>query len=274
MHSDEKPAEDGDKVNEGIDVFTYLVDDAAEEPRSDTEHRTILPVEESPPDDGYDYSTRSQHSDSGISMDDGSCAIPRPLNPKPTVLPPLTEVEMHDGTTDEVMPRYQPDWKWPDVPRPTPLMLPPYAHQYSMDPGFQESDYHPGEASPGPNSLSHIETFQQSKPELSGYDLIATRLVGANVQPIFKRFGKVNYRILLVLQDEIAEMEDDLAQLDMADTRSRHRQDGSTTPASRRVSWQCGQSELHARRLQLLGRLYIKIEQYCDSKVPACLISC
>jgi hypothetical protein len=102
----------------------------------------------------------------------------------------------------------------------------------------------------------------------SGYDLLASRLCSrqdsseASLPPIYRRFESLNHRILLQLQDEIAEMEEDLHHMDRADAYERAARHGQASPASRRLDWQWRGSELHARRLELLGRIYIKVEQY------------
>jgi len=97
---------------------------------------------------------------------------------------------------------------------------------------------------------------------------MATELARKELPPLFRRFERVNFRVLLQLQDEITEMEEELAHLDAADTITRHHPDGRTSPASRRVSWQWRNTDLDARRLEVMSRLYIKIEQY--SKRDGC----
>lgn len=109
------------------------------------------------------------------------------------------------------------------------------------------------------------------EPESSGYDLLATRLCSSqeslkqSLPPIYRRFENLNHRILLQLQDEIAEMEEDLQHMDRADALERAARHGRAVPASRRLDWQWRGSELHARRLELLGRIYLKVEQYSKS---------
>ena len=133
----------------------------------------------------------------------------------------------------------------------------------------------PGRRTPSPENVRLRvarrldDGFQPSKePKLSGYDLIAAKLGQGELPPVFRRFQKSNFRMLLQLQDEISEMEDELAALDLEDSKSRFNADGSTSPASRRISWEWTQSDLQARRLDVLGRLYIKIEQYCRWPPP------
>jgi hypothetical protein len=101
----------------------------------------------------------------------------------------------------------------------------------------------------------------------SGYDLVASSLSSQNpsqgsLPPLYRRFECLNHRILLQLQDEIAEMEEDLRHMDRADVCELNARHGGAAPASRRLDWHWRGSELHARRLELLGRIYLKVEQY------------
>jgi hypothetical protein len=82
------------------------------------------------------------------------------------------------------------------------------------------------------------------------------------VKPLYRKFEYLNHRILLHLQDELCELEEQLramdeiiAQLDPALA------DGQKTPASRRNDAFRG-SDLHHRRTQLLGNIFMKTEQY------------
>jgi hypothetical protein len=105
------------------------------------------------------------------------------------------------------------------------------------------------------------------KAGLSGYDLLAARLTDSNnverpLRPVYRKFTRLNHRILLQLQDEISEMEEDLVGLDAADARFRRGSTGQIAAESRRSNWQWRGSELHARRLDLLGQIYVKVEQY------------
>lgn len=125
----------------------------------------------------------------------------------------------------------------------------------------------------GASGTAGIDAFprQADEPDASGYDLLASRLCSSqerahnSLPPIYRRFERLNHRILLQLQDEIAEMEEDLQYMDRADAFERTAQHGPVVPASRRLDWQWRGSELHSRRLELLGRIYLKVEQYSMS---------
>lgn len=248
---------------ESVDVFAFLVKDD-EQPTSTPgvgesiySGRDPSVLEES----DNESIVRSQHSDSGVSMGDSSVYHPQ-QDPAPGHrLPPLPEDAQELGEP-QVQPRDRPShsrrsrWKWPDVP--------PATHKYHMP--------NPNMRTPSPEQIrmrplqtpdDFDKEFCLPARDFSGYELVANKLARGEIPPVLRRFRTVNFRVLLQLQDEISEMEEELAVLDAADDRSRHNPDGSTSPASRRISWQWSQSDLQVHRLQVLGRLYIKLEQYC-----------
>ncbi|KAK5135711.1 hypothetical protein LTR08_004697 [Meristemomyces frigidus] len=119
----------------------------------------------------------------------------------------------------------------------------------------------------------HVEQYERppapdapdlSKRTLAGYEMLALELSLADspVRPLYRKFEYLNHRILLHLQDELCELEEQLrimdeiiAQMDPALA------DGERTPASRRGETYSS-SEIHHRRTSLLGRIFIKTEQY------------
>lgn len=109
-------------------------------------------------------------------------------------------------------------------------------------------------------------------PPPSGYDLLATNIStkgDALLKPIYRKFEILNNRMLLYLQDEIAQMEEDLKDLDAAITMEDHTF-GRRGPASRRSEAKLP-SQLQWHRLDLLGRCFAKVEQY--SKSPFRILS-
>ncbi|KAL5441497.1 hypothetical protein PMIN05_004431 [Paraphaeosphaeria minitans] len=112
-----------------------------------------------------------------------------------------------------------------------------------------------------------------SKTTMAGYELLADKLSQGSedsqaklgkeaVVPMYRKFERLNHRVLLHLQDEIAELEEELRYLDECvaqcspiDNAGRHH------PASRRGDARYG-GELHYRRTELLGRIYLKLGQY------------
>ncbi|KAJ9603585.1 hypothetical protein H2200_011771 [Cladophialophora chaetospira] len=245
---------------ESVDVFAFLVRD--EEPAAFKSDQNDAPHAEKTPsvrDESDDESVvRSMHSDSGISMGDSIHLSNDPVvDPR---LPPLLEdvQEQQDPYGPQRDLSNHPkrvQWKWPEIPRAT--------HKHHM-PTYAGRTSSPEEIRiripQTPDSLDG--SFVSSIHPLSGYDLVADKLASGELSPVFRSFKKVRFRLLLQLQDEISEMEQQLAALDNADTNSRLNSDGSTSPASGRLSWQWNQSDLQAHRLHILGRISMKLEQY------------
>ncbi|KAI1378143.1 hypothetical protein F4677DRAFT_36241 [Hypoxylon crocopeplum] len=102
---------------------------------------------------------------------------------------------------------------------------------------------------------------------VTGYELLSSRLsassleyAGPNLRPIYRRFEKLNHRLLLHLQDELCELEDQLHRIDAADTQNR-RLPNCIFPASRRAEFMAG-GELHWHKTDILGKIGFKLEQY------------
>ncbi|KAF1973290.1 hypothetical protein BU23DRAFT_134352 [Bimuria novae-zelandiae CBS 107.79] len=112
-----------------------------------------------------------------------------------------------------------------------------------------------------------------SKRTVVGYELLADRLssnskngqVGQgeeSVVPMYRKFGNLNHRVLLHLQDEISELEEELRYLDECIAQCSPRDHaGHHHPASRRGDARYG-GEMHYWRTELLGRIYLKLGQY------------
>jgi hypothetical protein len=111
------------------------------------------------------------------------------------------------------------------------------------------------------------------KLPLSGYQLLAARLSPEHlgeppcIQPMYRRFETLNHRILLHLQDELAELEEQLYRLDTADTQNRRLPD-YILPASRRGEFMGG-GELQWHRTDVLGKIGYKLEQYSEFLPPS-----
>jgi hypothetical protein len=124
--------------------------------------------------------------------------------------------------------------------------------------------------------VPHVpEVPSLNQTTLTGYELLATELTSADtaIQPLYRKFDYINHRILLHLQDELSELEEQLRILDesiaqFATTNSpplslpggTHRRH-SGPAASRRADAFYG-NDMHHRRTALLGRIFIKTEQY------------
>ena len=104
------------------------------------------------------------------------------------------------------------------------------------------------------------------EPPQSGYDLLAAKLSDADEHEslplLYRRFSRLGNRMLLQLQDEIVEMEADLAVLDKEDARQRSRLYGKRFPSSRRMDWMWQASPVQAQRLDLLSKIQNKLDQY------------
>lgn len=103
-----------------------------------------------------------------------------------------------------------------------------------------------------------------TKRTLTGYEMLALELSTSEspVTPLYRKFEYLHHRILLHLQDELCELEEQLrtvdeiiAQMDPASPESPR------TPASRRGE-AYGGTEIHHQRTNLLGRIFLKTEQY------------
>ncbi|OAP65415.1 hypothetical protein AYL99_01387 [Fonsecaea erecta] len=246
---------------ESVDVFAFLVKDeeqSAAEPDAEEEPQV---EKDTPVSDDSDTESivPSMHSDSGISMGDSTVHS----NNDPFVdthLPPLLEdvqeqEDNHKARASEPNRSQRLRWKYPEVPPAT--HKPPAPTLMDRTPDPMQVRAHMPQI---PNGSDR--EFPSSQNMLSGYDLIADRLASGELPPVFRSFQKIYFRLLLQLQDEIIEMEEQLAALDSLDGRHRLHPDGGMSPASRRLSWQWGQSDLPAHRLHVLGRLSMKLEQY------------
>ena len=251
---------------ESVDVFSFLVEEDSQDTPTMHADKLSVPGPDAMPiteESDTESVIRSPHSDSGISMGDNSVCLPVGDALLDARLPPLPE-DTQENTNAQGPLRDRPTfprrlrWKWPDIPPAThkdhvpspPIRTPSPEHIRVRIPRM-------------PDELGPRFCFPEQK--LSGYDLIADKLSQGELPQVFRQFKRINFRVLLQLQDEITEMEEELTSLDLADTRNRLNPDGSTSPASRRINWRWSQSDLQAHRLQVLGRLYIKIEQYCKT---------
>jgi hypothetical protein len=139
---------------------------------------------------------------------------------------------------------------------PTGYLFPPYIHDsYSPD--------------PQPPTVNQAMQLPALDPIIDGYELIASKLSedynpGSkdSIRPLYRKFERLNHRILLYLQDEISELEEELRRLDQAiaqanvDTgeQRRHFQ-------SRRSEAQFG-NDFHHKRREVLGKVFVKLGQY------------
>jgi hypothetical protein len=131
-------------------------------------------------------------------------------------------------------------------------------------------------ACPYPAQYSHLPPAPDApdlrKRTIAGYEQLALELASspakadpAAVKPLYRKFDYLHHRILLHLQDELAELEEQLRTLDeIIAQRGQNNSPVSSSvipPASRRAETYSG-SPIHAQRTTLLGKIFLKSEQY------------
>lgn len=252
-----------------IDVFAFLdkdqsraslVQKQSNKPPVDIRDASKYPLHD---DSDGESDPRSFHSDSGISIDDTSseqsCSkINKVFGTR------LGTVE-EEPVSGYFRPSYAEHRHHPKL-QPIPQ---------DIDEEHPECYYRTDDVRNEPDIASASGSEETSglaeEPTSSGYDLLASRLCSSqepsedSLPPLYRRFERLNHRILLQLQDEIAEMEEDLQFMDQVDAHERAAHRGQAAPASRRLDWQWRGNELHGRRLEMLGRIYLKVEQYSKS---------
>ncbi|RMZ31158.1 hypothetical protein D0859_04712 [Hortaea werneckii] len=103
-----------------------------------------------------------------------------------------------------------------------------------------------------------------SQRTIAGYEMLALEISAGEspVRPLYRKFEYLNHRILLHLQDELCELEEQLRTLDeIIAQMDPAMAEGQRSPASRRAETYSN-SEIHHRRTSLLGRIFLKTEQY------------
>ncbi|KAJ8127853.1 hypothetical protein O1611_g5783 [Lasiodiplodia mahajangana] len=118
-----------------------------------------------------------------------------------------------------------------------------------------------------PNQHFSKPPLRAEKLPLTGYELLASKLSATSIErngiplrPIYRRFEALNHRILLHLQDEICELEDQLHQIDTADTQNRRLPTG-ILPASRRAEY-LSNNELQWHKNDVIWKIAFKLDQY------------
>lgn len=136
----------------------------------------------------------------------------------------------------------------PDMPFavPDPPMFVPSPMQASFSPQL-----------PPPN-------YQLTGLPLSGYELLAAKLsgnmAGSRLAPIYRRFEFLHHRLLLNMQDELIELEDQLRNLDAADTQMRTFS-GRILPASRRQE-NMSPTDATWKKKEIISHIAQKLYQY------------
>ncbi len=137
----------------------------------------------------------------------------------------------------------------PQTPRTAKARIPPPDLLPWWQPSPRQSS--PGSIPPAPKA--------QAQAEKSGYDFLASAIDSRDrrfLTPIYRKFETLNNRILLYLQDEIAEMEDALKRLDT----TIKQEEGQGMPPRRMEAMYPSQPKWH--RQELMCRIFVKVEQY------------
>lgn len=132
----------------------------------------------------------------------------------------------------------------------------------AQSPIYSPSLMHP----PFPVQLALPALPPPERLPLSGYDLLSAKLSGSlggpRLTPIYRRFEALHHRLLLNLQDELAELEEQLHNLDNADTQAR-RFPGGIFPASRRQE-NANQGDINWRKSEIFTQIAQKMYQYSE----------
>ena len=237
------------------------------------------------------WARASLHSDSGISVRSSSPDQDSPImqHKLPTVFDesltePMTEVDGHQGysgaygleiSADLVDPCSAFDDKhWPSME--TNNKFGPEAY-YAQPPSRLSQAVHNDSSQmpdlcPMPVDQLMKQVSRPERPQArtsnSGYEFLASNIDSrddALLRPIYRKFEMLNNRMLLYLQDEIAEMEDQLRELDEA--IANEQESSGLGPASRRAEAKLP-SQLHWHRIDLLHRSFAKVEQYSKPAFP------
>lgn len=165
-------------------------------------------------------------------------------------------------------------------PRPHRQIRPQYTASYAPSPALPLYERHATSAVPAlsphgdPNYFhSYYETQRMEAPDppvqldmqkttIAGYEQLASKITTGTIKPLYRKFEQLNHRILLHLQDEITEFEEELRVLDeMIAQTSVSVPEGIRMPSSRRADKRYG-CDLHFQRTQVLGRVFLKMQQY------------
>ena len=220
------------------------------------------------------------HSDSGVSMGSNSPDIKSHTSkrrqssihtgwPDDAALDPFREEPygFQDSPDPPSLPNFaSPPQRWTsmtanihDVPEAYYTPIPPIVPEISQ---FPRISVPPG-PSPAASQPVQEPLYQEnnlpSKPDGSGYDLLASSIDSQSedlIRPIYRKFEKLNNRMLLYLQDEISEIEDRLRELDKQECQYY-----GDRPASRRAEARYP-SHVQWHRMDLLNRSFAKVEQY------------
>lgn len=152
-----------------------------------------------------------------------------------------------------------------DQPMPMPMYRQMKAIEHTTSPP-QDQPRHPmpQHGINQPNMPTAPDAPDLSRTTLAGYELLASKLAedSSIIRPSYRKFEMMHHRILLHVQDELCELEEHLRRMDEFVAQMAPKQERDVMPpASRRADAFYG-TELHRNRTQLLGQIFMKLEQY------------
>lgn len=201
-------------------------------------------------------------SDSGISMGSSSSGPSVSGSQAYSRLPMLPEEPSSRPTSSHItsseLAIIDPRWTWqssspgpyPDGYIPPPVPQPPHIL-------YDNSMYHP---------LPYLG-YDTPSPEPNIYEFVPTRInirepSDQDVKPIFFRpFSKLSTRLLLQMQDEIAEMEEEVMALDEESDAADDALEHELLPDMN------ARRECQIRRERLYEELHVKLDQYCKERL-------
>lgn len=261
MEAVEEAVSEGEDEQADVDVFAFLVEEAATKPSVEVEDVTTNAAAESARNE-KDISGLSLHSDSGISMDDGSIVLGQTtLKPLLSTLPEHQPLE--HGETSQV----KFDWTRSDVPKPKHSSFnppePPHhwdGIEYPTKEGVDKGTHSPQGYCFTPDSPDSCHR------SLSSYDRMVTSS-SVLPNPPLKLFTQTCQRLLLELQQEVSDLDSELKHLEAYLDTTSPVGTGPTASSSRRGSWQWSQhpADLYAMRCDIITRLRMKLDHYCKS---------
>ena len=259
MEAVEEAISEGEEPHSEVDVFDFLVEDELRQSKEN------LVDPEPTPESSHelDASPQSLHSDSGISMDDGSLIVGQAMM-KPLIPPSID----HPKPQRFDLPEIRFDWAWPEIPKPQHS----HFHQSSahhigtaMHRTFHYLDMEQARLT---HSVSTRELQLRDDIPFSHYEKLIAQTGHApsskTVLPL-RSFTRSCRRQLLELQLTISELEDELKRLDVYCDQMRQQASVPTNAGSRRGSWQSATypADLMPMKEDVSARLQMKLEQYC-----------
>ena len=264
---------DVEPQTEKLDVFDFLIDEEPVEGDEDATKQVSLiqdePLNEGEPDvfEALPSDTASP-SDSGISMDDKSCVleqtIPTPVLPEiATESAPACHIFLEQLRTRSSL-------AWPEIPRARSTVQSPTYAQVHVEELPHLAGSYPEQitASSIPFRAPSDSVCHNSTPDAC--DAIAAKLdwAGRNGRDVpFRSFQQCNYRLLIHLQDDIADLENELDHLDklVCDEQAPDRSNSSCRDSGRRPTWHHDQyrMSMKAKEADLIAKLDDKLERYC-----------